>query len=50
MDKKVVTWIIKFMKSVYDEDMQVSRVNNHNYLGMDLNFSVPGKVRGTMVD
>ena len=30
--------------------MQVSRVKNHNYLVMDLNFSVPGEVTMTMVD
>ena len=30
--------------------MQVSRVKKHNYLVMDLNFSVPGEVTMTMVD
>ena len=38
------------MNSMYDEDMHVSRRKNQNYLGMDLNFSVPGEVRVTMVD
>ena len=45
-----MTWIIECMKSVYDKDMQVSLGNNYNYLGIDLNLSVPGEVRETMVD
>ena len=30
--------------------MQVSRGNNHKYLRMDLNLSVPGELRVTMID
>ena len=50
VDKKVVTRIIECMKSVYDKDMQVSRVDKNDYLVMDLNLSVLGEVRVTMVD
>ena len=50
VDEKLVTWIIKWMKSVYDKDMRVSWGKKHNYLGMYLNLSVLGEVRVTMVD
>ena len=38
------------MKSVHDKVIRVAWVKKHNYLGMDLNLSVPGEVRVTMVD
>ena len=50
MDRKEVTRIIKIIKSVSGEDIQVLRRNNHKYLGIDLNLSAPSKVRVTMVD
>ena len=50
VDKKVVTWVIKCTNIVYDEGMRVSWGKKQDYLGMDLNLSVPGEVRVTMVD
>ena len=50
VEKKVVTWIVECIKSVYDKDMQVSQQNTQNYLGIDLNLYVLGEVRVTMVD
>ena len=50
VDEKVVTWIIEWMKSVYDQDIHISLGNKHNCLVMDLNFYILGEVRVTMVD
>ena len=50
MEKKEVTRIIKRTKSVHGEYMRILRGNKQKYLGMDLNLSVLGEVRVTMVD
>ena len=50
MYEKEVTQITKWMKSVYGKYIWVSRVNKHDYLGMDLDLSVQGEGRVTMVD
>jgi hypothetical protein len=50
VDVKVVDEMISWLKSIYGEDMRVSRGKKHDYLGMDLDYSVPGEVRVTMVD
>jgi hypothetical protein len=50
VDTKVVYDTITWLKSIYGEDMRVSRGKKHDYLGMDLDYSVPGEVKVTMVD
>jgi hypothetical protein len=41
VDAKEVDKTIKWWKSIYGEDMRVSRGKKHDYLGMDLYYSVP---------
>ena len=48
--KKVVNKIIDWMKSLFGNGMQISKVKKHDYLGMNLYFLVKGKVTVTMVD
>ena len=50
VDEKEVTRIIKWMKIMYDKYIMLVQRNNHDYLGMDLNLSIPWEVRVTMVD
>jgi hypothetical protein len=50
VDFKVVDEMLSWFESIYGEDMRVLRGKKHNYMGMDLDYSVPGKVRVTMVD
>ena len=50
IDKKVVGKIIKWMKSLYGQDMSISRGNKHDCLGMMLDFSVRLQVEVTIVD
>jgi hypothetical protein len=50
VDDEAVDDMISWLKSIYGEDMRVSRGKKHDYLGMDLEYSVPGEVRVTMVD
>jgi hypothetical protein len=50
VDVKEVDKTIEWLKSIYGEDMRVSRGKKHDYLGMDLDYSVPGEVKITMVD
>jgi hypothetical protein len=50
VDAKVVDDTITWLKSVYDKDMRVSRGKKHEYLGMDLDYSVQGEVKVTMID
>ena len=50
VDKKLLDKIIKWMKGLYVQDMIISRVNNHDYLGMILYLSVMGQVAVTIVD
>jgi hypothetical protein len=50
VDVKVVDEMISWLKSIYGEDMRVSRGKRHDYLGMDLDHSVTGEVQVTMVD
>jgi hypothetical protein len=50
VDATVVDEMISWLKSIYGEDMRVSRGMKHDYLGMDLDYSFPGEVRVTMVD
>jgi hypothetical protein len=47
-DENEVTEVIKWLKEIYGEDMRVSRGEKHDYLGMDLDFTVTGEVRVTM--
>jgi hypothetical protein len=49
-DENEVTKTIDWLKSIYGEDMRVSRCKKHGYLGMDLDYSVPGEVKVSMVD
>jgi hypothetical protein len=52
VDANVVDNTITWLKSIYGEDMRVSRGKKHDYLGMDLDYSVLGevKVKVIMVD
>ena len=50
MDEKEVTQIIERMKILYGKDIRVSWGKKNDYLGMDLYFSILGKVRVTLVD
>ena len=38
------------MNGLYGNEMRISIGKNHDYLGMNLKFSVKGKVAVTMVD
>jgi hypothetical protein len=48
-DENEVTKIIKWLKEIYGDDMRVSRGKKHDYLGMDLDFTVAGELRATMI-
>jgi hypothetical protein len=50
VDAKVVDDTITWLKSIYGEDMRVSRGKKQDYLGMDLDYSVQGEVKVTMID
>ena len=50
IDRKEVTQIIKRIKSVYVDNIQVSQGKKHNYLGIDLDFDVTGNVRVIIVE
>jgi hypothetical protein len=50
VDTKVVDGTITWLKSIYGEDTRVSRGKKRDYMGMDLDYSVPGEVKVTMVD
>jgi hypothetical protein len=47
MDDKEVTKMIVWLKSIYGDDIRVSRGKKHDNLGMDLN--VPGQFKITMI-
>ena len=42
--------MIKWMKSLYVNKMQISKGKKHDYLGINIDFSVKGKVAVTMVE
>jgi hypothetical protein len=50
VDTNEVDKTIKWFKIIYGEDTRVSQGKKHHYLGMDLDYSVPGEVKVTMVD
>jgi hypothetical protein len=50
VDIEAVDEMISWLKSIYGEDMRVSHGKTHDYLGMDLDYLIPGKVQVTMVD
>jgi hypothetical protein len=50
VDAKVVDKTITWLKGIYREDMRVYLVRKHDYLGLDLDYSVLGEVKVTMVD
>ena len=50
VDKELVDEMIEWMKSLYRNDMRISRGKKHDYLGMNPEFSVKGQVAVTMVD
>ena len=41
VEEKEVTQIIKCMKIMCEEDIMMDQGNNHDYLGIDLNLSIP---------
>jgi hypothetical protein len=49
-DEKEVSKLITWLKSVYGEDMRVSRGKVNDYLGMTLDFTNKGEVKVTMID
>ena len=48
--KKVVDYIVEWMKGLYGQDMRIYRGKNHDCLGMMIGFSVRGQVAVTIVD
>jgi hypothetical protein len=49
-EEEMVTQMITWLKSIYGEDMMVSRGRVHDYLGMTLDFTTKGEVKITMID
>jgi hypothetical protein len=49
-EEEVVTQMITWLKSIYGEDMRVSRGRVHDYRGMTLDFTKKGEVKVTMID
>jgi hypothetical protein len=49
-DEKEVSRLITWLKSIYGEDMRVSRGRVRDYLGMTLDFTNKGKIKVTMID
>jgi hypothetical protein len=49
VDAEEVTKMIDWLKSFYRDNLRVSRGKTHDYLGMDLDFTEPGKVKITMI-
>jgi hypothetical protein len=49
-DEREVTRLITWLKSIYGEDIRVSRGRVHDYLGMTLDFTNKGEVKVTMID
>jgi hypothetical protein len=45
-----VTKTIEWLKSIYRQDMRVSRGKKHDYLGMDWKYSNGGEVKITMIN
>ena len=50
VEKEVVHEMIYRVKSLYGNNMRISRGKKHNYLGMNLYFSVKDQFAVTMVD
>ena len=48
--KKVVDYIVEWMKGLYGQDMRMYRGKNHDCLGMVIVFSVRGQAAVTIVD
>jgi hypothetical protein len=49
VDAEEVTNMIGWLKSIYGDNIRVSRGKSHGYLGMDLNFTEPGEVKITTI-
>jgi hypothetical protein len=49
VDAEEVTKMIDWLKSILWDDMWVSRVEIHDYLGMELDFTEPGELKITMI-
>jgi hypothetical protein len=52
VDAKVVTDIIKLLESEFGKEAPLTQTRGkvHDYLGMTIDFSIPGKVKFTMID
>jgi hypothetical protein len=50
VDENEVTKTTNWLKSTYGEDMYMSRGKKHDYLGMELYFSVSGEVKVSMAE
>jgi hypothetical protein len=50
VDEKEVSKLITWLKSIYGEDIRVSRGRVHDYLGMTLDFTNKVEVKVTMID
>jgi hypothetical protein len=50
VDKNEVTKMIEWLESIYGQDMLIYRGKNHDYLGMDFDFTNPGEVEITISD
>ena len=51
-DATVVTSVLEQINAVYDKEspLKVTRGEIHDYLGMKIDFNIPGKVQFTMID
>jgi hypothetical protein len=49
-DPKEVSKVITWLKSIYGDNMHVSRGLVHDYLGMNLDYATKGEVKVTMID
>jgi hypothetical protein len=49
-DTKEVSKVIAWLKSIYGDNMHMSRGLVHDYLGMTLDYATKGEVKVTMVD
>ena len=47
-NKKEVTKFIDHMKGIYGDNMPVVRGKKHTYIGMDLEYSLPGESNVSM--
>jgi hypothetical protein len=50
VEVKEVNKTIEWLQRIYREGMRTSQGKKHDYLGINLEYSVPGEVKVSMVD